>query len=136
MNTAVEFLSPKTMPPTQGYSQMVHVKSGELIYFSGQVALNSSGELVGNDYGTQLEQVFCNIKAGLEAHGLTFDHLIKLNFFVSSKVPSDQMGVHFSIRDRYINLETPPASAFVFVDRLVRPEWLLECEAIAVKPSS
>jgi hypothetical protein len=54
---------------------------------------------------------------------------------VSSAVPiADVPASHFAIRDKYINLEKPAASAFVFVSRLFRAEWLLEVEAVAVKP--
>jgi enamine deaminase RidA (YjgF/YER057c/UK114 family) len=36
------------------------------------------------------------------------------------------------IRDKYVNTQNPPASTFVVVHRLVRPEWLIEVEATAV----
>jgi len=36
------------------------------------------------------------------------------------------------IRDRYINVENPPASTFVVVSRLMRPDWMIEIEAVAV----
>lgn len=134
-SSVVEFYSPDSMPPTQGYSHIVSVKGGELLYFSGQVALNAKGEVVGTDYATQLEQVFRNIEFGLKALGASMENLIKLNYFVSSAVSmSEVLASHFAIRDRYINLEKPPASAFVFVSRLARAGWLLEVEAIAVKP--
>jgi len=35
------------------------------------------------------------------------------------------------IRDRYINVENPPASTFLVVARLSRPGWLIEIEAVA-----
>jgi enamine deaminase RidA (YjgF/YER057c/UK114 family) len=35
-------------------------------------------------------------------------------------------------RDRFVNTKTPPISTFVIVQRLVRPEWLIEVEAVAV----
>jgi enamine deaminase RidA (YjgF/YER057c/UK114 family) len=38
------------------------------------------------------------------------------------------------IRDTYVNTSAPPASTFVVVRRLVRPEWLIEVEAVAVVP--
>jgi enamine deaminase RidA (YjgF/YER057c/UK114 family) len=108
MTSVVEFYSPDTMPPTRGYSQIAHVKGGELLYFSGQVALNAKGELVGADYATQLEQIFRNIELGLKAAGASLENLIKLNFFVSSAVPmADVLASHFAIRDKYINLEKP-----------------------------
>src|SRR5216683_3233486 len=36
-----------------------------------------------------------------------------------------------AIRDRYVNIEKPPASTLVVVSRLARPGWLVEIEAIA-----
>jgi len=35
------------------------------------------------------------------------------------------------IRDRYLNVEKPPASTFLVVSRLARPGWLIEIEAVA-----
>lgn len=135
MNPAVEFLSPKTMPPTQGYSHVALIKSGEMIFLSGQVGMDAEGKVVGPDYASQLEQVFRNLESALTAAGAGLDHLVKLNFYVSGALAiEDIVTDHLAIRDRYINLDAPPASAFVFVNRLARAEWLLECEAIAVKP--
>jgi enamine deaminase RidA (YjgF/YER057c/UK114 family) len=102
MTSVVEFYSPDTMPPTRGYSQIAHVKGGELLYFSGQVALNAKGELVGADYATQLEQIFRNIELGLKAAGASLENLIKLNFFVSSAVP--MADVLWSMSSRRISL--------------------------------
>lgn len=39
------------------------------------------------------------------------------------------------MRDRYVNTQSPPVSTFVFVSRLVHPDWLIEIEAVAVLPS-
>ena len=36
------------------------------------------------------------------------------------------------IRDEYVNIANPPVSTFVVVKRLVRPEWLIEVDAVAV----
>ena len=36
-----------------------------------------------------------------------------------------------AIRDRYVNVEKPPASTLVVVSRLARPGWLIEIEAVA-----
>jgi enamine deaminase RidA (YjgF/YER057c/UK114 family) len=36
------------------------------------------------------------------------------------------------VRDRFVDIKTPPVSTFVVVKRLVRPEWLIEVEAVAV----
>lgn len=39
-----------------------------------------------------------------------------------------------AVRDEFVNLEAPPASSAVQVAVLVRPELLIEVEAIAVAP--
>jgi enamine deaminase RidA (YjgF/YER057c/UK114 family) len=34
------------------------------------------------------------------------------------------------VRDKYVNVASPPASTFVVVSRLARPGWLIEIEAV------
>lgn len=130
--TAVQFLKSDRLPPSPGYSQAATVKSGRLVYVAGQVALDPSGKLVGpGDFRVQAEQTFENLKAVLAASGATFDNVVKLNsYFVDIK----QTPVFREVRDRYVNPAHPPVSTAVEVRRLVREEWLLEVEAIAVVP--
>ena len=121
------------MKPTAGYSQVAEVSDGKLIYIAGQVAADKSGNLVGkDDFGAQVEQVFKNLQAAVEAAGGNFHSVIKLNYYcVDSVDPSIQSAVR-EIRDKYVDTSHPPASTFVVVRRLVRPEWLIEIEAVAV----
>src|SRR4051794_22335811 len=65
----VRFSNPATMAkPGSTYSQVVEVTGGKTVYIAGQVALDTSGTLVGpNDFRAQVEQVFKNIKAAVEA---------------------------------------------------------------------
>jgi NAD(P)-dependent dehydrogenase (short-subunit alcohol dehydrogenase family) len=118
MTSVVEFYSPDTMPPTRGYSQIAHVKGGELLYFSGQVALNAEGELVGADYATQLEQIFRNIELGLKAACASLENLFKLNFFVSSAVPMAVLAVYQAMLPL---LREAPAARIVNVSSGVGP---------------
>ena len=57
--------------------------------------------------------------------------IVKLNTYLVAEV--DQAGVPKlrAIRDRYLNVENPPASTLVVVSRLARPGWLIEIEAVA-----
>lgn len=128
----VNFHSPQTLPEPMGYSHVVDIRRGRMIYISGQVARDASGALVGNDFRTQLTQVFANLRHAVQAAGGTFDDVIKLNYFCCDSVPpADQVAVR-EVRDQFVNTKTPPASTFVVVRRLARPEWLIEIEAIAV----
>ena len=130
--TAVKFIKSDTLPPSVGYSQAVTFGSGRLVYIAGQVAMDSSGKLVGpGDFRAQAEQTFENLKAALAASGASFDNVVKLNSYF---VDINQLPVFREVRDKYINAAHPPASTAVEVRRLVREEWLLEVEAIAVLP--
>lgn len=124
------FRNPQSMPPVNGYTQVVEVRNGRTIYVSGQVAVNQKGELVGpGDLAAQTRQVFENIKAALEASGVTFNDVVKLTFFLTD---ISQMQIVRDIRDRYVNTTNPPASSAVEVSKLVNDHFLIEIEAIAV----
>ena len=126
--------NPETLAkPTAGYSHVAEVTDGKLIYIAGQVAIDRAGNLVGKgDFRAQVQQVFENLKAAVEASGGDFHSVIKLNYYCSEAVDPAQVPVVREIRDKYVNTANPPVSTFVVVKRLVRPEWLIEVDALAV----
>ena len=126
--------NPDTMAkPVAGYSQVAEVTGGKLVYVAGQVALDRSGNLVGkDDFRAQAEQVFKNLDAAVRAAGGTFHDVIKLNYYCADAVDPSAIAQVREIRDKYVNTESPPTSTFVVVRRLVRPEWLIEVEAVAI----
>ena len=130
----VSLSSPKTMPPPTGYSQIAEVTKGKIVLIAGQVAHDTSGNLVGeNDFAAQVEQVFKNLDAAVKAAGGTFHDIVKINnYCVASVDTAAGLAAFRTVRDRYVNTAAPPASTFVFVSRLVRPGWLFETDAMAV----
>jgi enamine deaminase RidA (YjgF/YER057c/UK114 family)/quinol monooxygenase YgiN len=127
---------PDGLPPSPGFSQVADVRPGRLLYFSGQVPRNASGDLVGaGDYRAQLEQVFANLDTALRGAGATFADVVKLNYYAVDSIEPAQQRHTVEVRDRYVNAKAPPVSTFVFVSRLVHPQWLVEVEAVAVLPS-
>ena len=127
-----EYITPKTLPPPVGYSQIVKINKGTLVYLAGQVPNDAAGNLVGEgDFGAQAEQVFRNIKTAVEAAGGTMADLIKINNYVVASVDQAELPKFRVARDRYVNTANPPASTLVFVSRLARPGWLIEIEAVA-----
>lgn len=126
------FHNPATLPPPVGYSHVVQSRGGSLVHVSGQAARNADGALVGEgDFTTQLQQCFLNIQHALEAVGASMADLVKLNYFCDERVPPVALRSVVLVRDRFVNTARPPASSFVVVKRLVRPEWLIEIEAVA-----
>jgi enamine deaminase RidA (YjgF/YER057c/UK114 family) len=88
--------------------------------------------LVGeDDFIAQAEQVFQNLKAAVEAPGGTFENVVKPNYFCVQTVDPSLIPEMLKMRDRFVNTQTPPVSTFVVVKRLVRPEWLIDVEAVA-----
>jgi len=128
-----QLLNPITMPKPAGYSHVARVTGGSIVYTAGQVALDKSGNVVGkDDFRAQTQQVFENLKAAVEAAGGSFHDVIKLNIYF---LDSANLAIFREVRDRFINLQNPPASTAVQVPRLFRPEFLIEVEAVAVVSS-
>jgi 2-iminobutanoate/2-iminopropanoate deaminase len=132
--TPVRIFNPETMAkPTVGYSQVAEVSGGKIVFIAGQVAQDRNGNLVGkDDFRAQVQQVFENLKAALEAAGGDFKNVVKLNYYCVESVEPAQIPAVREIRDKYVNTANPPTSTFVVVRRLVRPKWLIEIEAVAV----
>jgi enamine deaminase RidA (YjgF/YER057c/UK114 family) len=129
---AKEFFSPATLPPPVGYSHIAKVNRGTLIYLAGQVSSDASGKLVGEgNFEAQAEQVFRNLKIAVEAAGGAMTDIVKLNVYLVAEVDQAEVPTLRAIRDRYVNVEKPPASTLAVVSRLARPGWLVEIEAVA-----
>ena len=127
------FINPETLSKANGYTHLVETRGGRTVYISGQIAIDSQGNIVGiNDFEAQTRQVFQNVKNALEAVGMTFDQVVKLGLYVTD---ISNVVTLRRVRDEFVNTSEPPASTLVQVAALVRPELLVEIEAIAVFPS-
>ncbi|NEB75709.1 RidA family protein [Streptomyces sp. SID14478] len=119
------------LAPGNGYSHVV-VGEGRLVLVSGQIALDEKGSVVGpGDAGAQARQVFENLRRCLAAAGASFADVVKLTYFVTDMAILPQVRV---ARDAHIDAKRPPASSAVQVAGLIRPELLLEVEAMAIVP--
>ena len=68
-------------------------------------------------------------ESAVEAAGGGFTDIIKLNVYVVDIAHLPQFR---EVRDTFIDVKNPPASTAVQVVSLVRPELLIEVEAVAV----
>lgn len=134
MTPEIRLLNVPALGKAPGYSHLAEVSGGRTIYLSGQIAVDSNGNTVGaDDFTAQARQVFENIRLGLEAVGLTFDAVVKLTVFLTDMHDLPQFR---AVRDEFVNTAQPPASSLVQVSALVRPELLIEVEAIAAAPAT
>ena len=113
---------PKPIGP---YSQAV--KSNGFVFVSGQVALDpKSGEFVGPDVRQQTERVLDNLKAILEASGVTLNHVVKTTVFLKDMNDFAAMNEVYA---RYFTA-APPARSTVQAARLPK-DALVEIDVIA-----
>lgn len=125
-----QFINPGPKPP--GYSHAVAVSGGRTVYISGQIALNAAGSVVGvGDFKAQARQVFENLKTLLAASQASFADVVKINYYVVG-LDAERLRMIREIRDEYLPADNRPASTLVGVQALVRPDLLLEVEAVVV----
>ncbi len=127
------FSNPSQLSKPPGYSHVVEITSGKMIYLAGQVALDNAGNIVGkDDYRAEIQQVFTNIKAALEAVGASFQNVVKLNYYISDTVDDAQFFAYREVRDRFVDTANPPVATVLVIRRFFRAEFLIEIEAVAV----
>ena len=107
------------------------VQVGNLLYVSGQVAQDGEGNTVGiGDAGAQTRQIMSRIQTIVEAAGATMQDVVKITTFL---VNIDDYPAFSQVRSETFPAD-PPASSTVVVAGLVRPEFLVEVEAVALVP--
>jgi 2-iminobutanoate/2-iminopropanoate deaminase len=121
-----KIISTKNAPEAIGpYSQAVVVDG--VLYSSGQIALNSSGELIKGGIKEQTRQVLENLKAVLEEAGASLDSVVKTTIFLDDmedfQAVNEVYGEYFS--------SNRPARSTVAVDRLPK-DVKVEIDLIAI----
>lgn len=102
---------------------------GDLVFVSGQAALDEQGQVVGaGDFDAQAEQTFRNLKRVLEAGGSGLDRIVKVTIFLTDMGNFPKI---VELRGTWFT-EPWPADTIVEVTSLALPELELEIEAIAL----
>ncbi|WP_281336082.1 RidA family protein [Flavobacterium eburneipallidum] len=97
--------------PIGPYNQAV--LKGNTLYTSGQIAINpANGELVTTNIEAETKQVMNNMKAVLEAAGMTFENVVKSTIFI---MDMNDFGTINTVYGSYFNEETAPARETVQV---------------------
>jgi enamine deaminase RidA (YjgF/YER057c/UK114 family) len=121
------FASPDDLPAPAGYSHVVTIAPGRLVWTSGQVGMAADGS-VPEGWEAQTRLALANVGRALAAAGARWVDVVKLTFFV---VATDELGTVRAVRDEFVNTATPPTSSLVRVAGLFRPDLLVEVEAVA-----
>jgi enamine deaminase RidA (YjgF/YER057c/UK114 family) len=130
----VQHINPDDLSKNPAFTQVVTVSGpGKTIYIGGQDAVDASGTIIGKgDIKAQVEQVFKNLQAALEASNAGLEHIIKWNIYI---VQGQPLRPAFEASQKiWGGRQNPPAISVMFVAGLANPEFLVEVDAIAVVP--
>ena len=115
--------------PVANYKMATRMEGGRLVYVSGQVAWDASGNIVGKgDVGAQARQTFRNLRQVLQAAGGDLGSLMKMTTYITRI--EDRPAVA-AARGEVFDGEVP-ASTLIVVKSLFHPDFLVEIEGVAV----
>ncbi|QBE62542.1 RidA family protein [Pseudoduganella lutea] len=129
----MEILQPPGWPRPKGYSNGV-AASGRMVFVSGMVGWNASGEFESDDFVAQARQALANIVQVLAEAGARPEHIVRMTWYVVDRAEylaaqralgaayREQIGAHY------------PAMTAVVVAGLVEARARVEIEATAVVP--
>jgi enamine deaminase RidA (YjgF/YER057c/UK114 family) len=116
------------------YAHGMIARGGELVVVAGQVGMTADGRVAGTDIGSQTRQALENVRAVVEAAGCTMRDVVRLQTFLTR---SEDIGGFMAARQDvfpgYFPDGTYPPNTLLVISRLVRPELLVEVEAMAVR---
>ena len=120
---------PSVAAPVGRYTHVVEVPAGaRLVYIAGQVGARQDGT-VAEGFEAQCDQAWRNLKAALEAAGMGFADVVKLNYYL---IDEKDIPALRAVRDRYL-VDPAPAATLCVIKALAAPAFRFEIEAVAAK---
>ena len=124
-----QIVSPAVSEASRPYSQ--GVQFGSLVAISGQVSIDGKGDLVApGDASGQMQQIMSRTLSLLQAVGCDFSQVIKTTIFLKDIADYDVVNEAYGAV-----FEEPYPSRSTLVVELIKPEYLVEVEFLAVAPS-
>jgi enamine deaminase RidA (YjgF/YER057c/UK114 family) len=128
--TATRYINPGTLAALEGFTHAVRV--GQMVYVSGQVALDSMGGLVGpGDVAAQARQAFANLALVLDIAGVSPTDVVQLNVYVVGYKPADWALIR-AAGAQFFPQRNPPAGMVPGVAALPQEGLLVAVDAVAV----
>ena len=125
------FNAPGLPEPFGIFSGAAWEPDGRVLHISGYVSQDAEGGLVGvGDIKAQTQQVLKNIETALASVGGNMSDIARVTVYVTDM--SSLSEIH-EVRAEFFQ-RPYPASTLVQVSRLVRPEYMIEIDAVAVIP--
>ena len=123
-------LNPDGMrPPGGNYIHSIEVAAGaRWLYVAGQTGVDPDGN-VPDGIEAQADVAFANMVKVLEASGFGIEDVVFMKTFLTRREDRDG---YQKMRTKYWG-DVKPASTFLIVQGLARPDFLVEVEAVAAK---
>jgi enamine deaminase RidA (YjgF/YER057c/UK114 family) len=130
--STIRHMNPDELGVPPGYSHVVEITGGRLVFIAGQAATNAEGGVVGkNDFSAQAAQVFRNLEIALKAAGCDARNLVKMTVYL---LDMQNLSAYREARNRFFATVTPPAApaiTLVEVSRLYGSDFMIEIDAVA-----
>ena len=113
--------------------QAVVTEGGKTVWMRGQCPqnLDDGSNISSMDPAEQTHKVMKNIKQLIEETGGTMNHLVKIVVYITDIKNREAI---YQVIGEYTKGVYPVSTGLV-VERLARPEWLIEIDATAVIPT-
>jgi 2-iminobutanoate/2-iminopropanoate deaminase len=129
MSVRSEIRVPELGEPFSHYTDAV--RAGDLLFVSGCIAVDSTGQLVGeHDVVAQTRKVFENLEVTLKAGGADFSDVVRVTVYLTD---IDDRAAINPVRQEFFG-ESRPASTLIEVSKLVLADARIEIEAVALVP--
>jgi enamine deaminase RidA (YjgF/YER057c/UK114 family) len=102
-----------------------------LVFGSGQTGVDTDGR-IGEDIEEQSRLLWRNIEAVLAGAGMKISDIAQLTMLL---VRREDLATAREIREEYLDGHRP-ASTLLFVAGLAHPDWLIEVDFVAARPST
>lgn len=113
--------------------QAVVTEGGKTVWMRGQCPqnLDNGVNIASIDPAEQTHKVMQNIELLIKESGGTMNHLVKIVVYITDIKNREAI---YQVIGEYIK-NVHPVSTGLVVERLARPEWLVEIDATAVIPT-
>jgi 2-iminobutanoate/2-iminopropanoate deaminase len=118
------------MPWEKEYGYAQAVKVGDIIYLSGQVSHDDTGNIVGpGDMEAQMRQAYANVRKVLAQYSATMDNIVDEILFVTDMDAAFSAAV--KCREDVFSGSPVVSSTIVQIQRLAFSELLIEIKCVA-----
>ena len=122
--------------PLGMYSHGMVAPCGEIVVVAGQVGMGQGGEAAAGDVQAQTKQALDNVRAVVEAAGCSMRDIVRLQTFLThAEDIAGFMKARAEVFPAYFPDGIYPPNTLLIISRLVKPELLVEIEAMAVRPA-